>query len=57
LRLSAATFCQSARVLSKAGDLDMRRHPQNAAAQFVLKAVHHRQHDNQRRHAQRNAQH
>ena len=35
----------------------MRHHRQNAAAQFLLEAVHHRQHDNQRRHAQGNAQH
>jgi hypothetical protein len=32
-----------------AGDLDMRGHAENARAQLLLKAVHHRQHDDQRR--------
>jgi hypothetical protein len=38
-------------------DLHVRDHRQDAAAQFGLKAVHHRQHDDQRRHAQRDAEH
>jgi hypothetical protein len=38
-----------------AADLDMRNHAEDALAQFLLEAVHHRQHDDQRRHAQRQA--
>src|SRR5690606_19279052 len=39
------------------GDLHMRCNAKDARAQFFLKTVHHRQHDNQRRHAQTCAEH
>jgi len=35
----------------------MRRHAENARAQFFLKTVHHGEHHDQRHHAQRNARH
>jgi len=41
----------------EAGDLHMGRDAQDARAQLGLEAVHHRQHDDQRRHAEGNAQH
>ncbi len=40
-----------------AGNLRVRSHAENARAQLLLETVHHRQHDNQRRHAERQAQH
>jgi hypothetical protein len=38
-------------------DLDVRNDAQHAVAHFLLEAVHHREHDDQRRHAQGDAQH
>ena len=38
-------------------DLDVRDDAQHAVAHFLLEAVHHRQHDDQRSHAQRDAEH
>ena len=40
-----------------AADLDVRRDRQDAVAQLLLEAVHHRQHDDQRRDAERDAGH
>ena len=37
--------------------LDVRDHAQHAVAHFLLEAVHHRQHDDQRGHAERDAEH
>ena len=37
--------------------LDVRDHRQHAVAHLLLEAVHHRQHDDQRRHAERDAEH
>jgi hypothetical protein len=47
--------CQSASSLPCRRDLHMRGHAEDARAHFLLEAVHHRQHDDQRRHAQRDA--
>ena len=38
-------------------NLDVRDHAEHAVAHFFLKTVHHREHDDQRRHTQGNAQH
>jgi len=38
-------------------DLDVRHHTEHAVAHLFLKAVHHAQHDDERRHPQGNAQH
>jgi hypothetical protein len=46
-----------AQLAVEAGDLHVGGHAEDARAQLGLKAVHHRQHDDQRRHAQRDAQH
>jgi len=45
------------RELRHALDLDVRSDGKNAVAQFLLKPVHDRQHDDQRRHAERDARH
>ena len=50
----AARSCgQSASSPPVPGNLDVRGDAENARAQFLLEAVHHRQHDDQRRHAER----
>ena len=41
----------------KTADFDVRRDRKNAVAQFELKAVHHRQHDDERGNAERDAGH
>jgi hypothetical protein len=38
-------------------NLDVRDHAEHAVAHFFLKTVHHRQHDDERRHPERDAQH
>src|SRR6218665_111541 len=38
-------------------DLDVRDHAEHAVAHILLKPVHHRQHNDQRRHPERNAEH
>ena len=43
--------------IARPADLHMRGHAEDAGAQLVLKAVHHRQHRDQRRHPERDAQH
>jgi len=55
-------FGQRARQIRQGGaiggeDFDMRHHAQHAVAHLFLKAVHHAQHDDQRRHTQGNAEH
>ena len=50
--------CQSGSAApSRVEHLDVRDHRQHAVAHFLLEAVHHRQHDDQRGHAERDAEH
>ncbi len=41
----------------RARDLDVRRHAEDSGAQLLLESVHHRKHDDQRRHAEGDAEH
>jgi hypothetical protein len=54
-RASAATAPASAQ-LRQTLDLDVRRDREDARAQLLLEAVHHREHDDQRPHAEPDAQ-